>query len=106
MKLTKEQYEQLNLEELERCKRSPAYFYNKYIRINGQKPTPITDKDIEESELARASYILKGRRGNLLGMFPAYMLKARGNMGQTVAAEYVRRTIFNQKDESKKSKEE
>lgn len=31
--------------ELQKCKDSPAYFYNNYCLVNGKKPNPITDEE-------------------------------------------------------------
>ena len=38
-------------EEFRKCKESPAYFYNNYVLIDGEKPKrKITDKEIKDME--------------------------------------------------------
>jgi len=61
----------LNTEQ-ERCKKSPLYFYNTYIRKEGQ---PVLtqeeyDKLMKEWEDARYSTTLKKRDGNTIYMKP------------------------------------
>jgi len=56
MNITKEGEDQYWLEELRKCEKSPAYFYNNYFTINGQLPKrKITDKEINESKKASSS---------------------------------------------------
>lgn len=76
---------QNNEVEIEKCKKDPVYFYNTYIRKDGQ---PILSKEeydvlMREWEDARYFTTIKDRKGNYLHMKPitsdeAY-IQARGN---------------------------
>lgn len=59
---------QQDKEELERCQQSPVYFYNKYVRKEGQKI--LTEEEYENSvKKGEAFAILKGRRKDIY-MYP------------------------------------
>jgi len=45
-------------EELEKCK-DIVYFYNNYVLVNGERPSPITQADIDRIKNLN---LLRGRR--------------------------------------------
>lgn len=53
-------------EEMERCRRSPVYLYNNYIRKGDEKV--LSEEEYKHmQDLARSSFRLRGRRGNTIG---------------------------------------
>jgi hypothetical protein len=55
--------------ELQKCKTSPVYFYNKYVRKEGQRE--LTEEEyFGMAKIREAVGFIRGRRGNLIGMYP------------------------------------
>ena len=61
-----------NLEEMKKCKESPLYFYNTYVRKDGMKELTQEEYDnhVRQVELYRNGRPLRGRKGKFYPMKP------------------------------------
>jgi hypothetical protein len=53
----------MDLDEINKCIKSPLYFYNKYVMVNGEHVAPLTQEQWDElmvaQELIRQGYVIK-----------------------------------------------
>src|SRR5690606_28081492 len=63
------EFEEAKHKEWVKCQQDPVYMYNTYIKPKDARP--INKEEWERMiELSKAERLLKGRKGNIIGMYP------------------------------------